>query len=256
MLTMFQSVYDAIRRYGAMYSGDRNRPISLIIDEIAVMIGGKDSPMSNDFDAFVNTHSRNYNINFVASFQEPYQIEDDKILQTIFSLGTKFYARLTSPDSARIVADRAIPFDLYKIKETTYRHVGGARNGWDEAHHTYMNKQEQLEEGRKQFEQLPRGHYLVQRTVREGDPPQPLHPFSITPFLLRYPDPGIVRYVTQKLLLRDGQRVGDVLARLHRFRQPPAQPPPDPALPPDALQEAMPPAGNVFRSRRAAPRPS
>ncbi len=41
MLFLFTTLVDAIKRHGAANAGDRSHPLSVIIDEIAVMIGGK-----------------------------------------------------------------------------------------------------------------------------------------------------------------------------------------------------------------------
>jgi hypothetical protein len=213
MLFVFLSLVDAIKRHGAAHAGDRSRPVSVIIDEIGVMVGGKNSPMAADLDAFINTYSRNYNVHFVTSFQEPYQIEDPKILDTLLSLGTKFFARMTDPTSARLIADRAIPYDPYEVKEVVYHRVGGMR-GWDEPRNVYFSKQEQVELGRQRFDNLEALEFLVSRTVKEGAKPLPLHPYSLRAFRLRHPDPACVADVKRRLVLRDGLRVKDVLAQL------------------------------------------
>lgn len=212
MLFIFLSLVDFIKRYGAAHAGDRSHPISVIIDEIAVMIGGKDSPMAEDLDAFINTYSRNYNIHFATSFQEPYQIEDRKVLDTLLSLGTKYVARMTDPASSRLIADRLISYDPHMIKDTTYRRVGGVRGGLDEPRYTYFTKQEQIELGRQRFDQLQSLEFLVSRTYSEGAAPLPLEQISLRPFHVRPPDRQCVLDVKRKLMLRDGRKVRDVLA--------------------------------------------
>src|SRR5262249_50071207 len=97
MLFVFLSVIDFIKRAGATQAGDRSTPIALIVDEIAEILGKGKSPLSQDLDALVNVYMRNYNVHFVTSFQEPYQIEDETILSSLMSLGTKFYGRMTDP---------------------------------------------------------------------------------------------------------------------------------------------------------------
>ena len=213
MLFLFLSLVDAIKRYGAAHAGDRVHPISVIVDEIAVLAGGKNSPMAADLDAFINTYSRNYNIHFATSFQESYQIEDPKILDTLLSLGTKFFARMTDPTSARLIADRALPYDPYRVKETVYHRVGGIR-GWDEARDYYFSKPEQIELGRQRFDNLEALEFLVSRTAKEGAKPLPVHPYSLRAFRLRPPDSACVADVKRRLVLRDGVKVKDVLAQL------------------------------------------
>lgn len=207
MLFMFLSLYDAIKRYRSFHANARTHPISVVVDEIAVMLGGKNTPMAKDFDEFINTYSRNYNIHFVASFQEPYQIEDPKILETMLSLGTKFYARLTSPHSSRIIIDRAIPYDPFLVKEYRSRQVG------KQLYETpvYFTRQEQIELHRQTFETMPRGAFKLSRTKDEGAPPLELADFSLAPFDLHYPDARCVSDAKRYFMVRDGIKVKDVL---------------------------------------------
>jgi len=213
MLFIFLSLVEFIQRYGATHPGDRSNPVSVVIDEIAVMLGGKDSPMAEDLDTFINTLSRNYNVHISTSFQEPYQIEDPKILDTLLSLGTKYFARMTDPSSSRLIADRALPYDPYKVKETVSHRVGGAR-GWDESRDYYFSKQEQIELGRQRFDDLEALEFLVSRTAKEGAKPLSLESVSLRPFGVRPPDPVCVGKVKRRLMRRDGHQVKDILAQL------------------------------------------
>lgn len=249
MTFLFLSLVDYIRRWGARRGGDRSHGVSVIVDEIAALVGEKDSPIADELDRFVNTYSRNFNIEFVTSMQEPYQLRNSpKTLDTLMSLGTKFYGRMTSPSSSRLIADMAIPWEPLLVKEMQYRRVGGIR-GYDVEHPVYYTKQEQIERGRQRFDNLPVREFLLQRTAKEGGKPLPLERFSLNRFHIDPPDPTVVAEVKRQLTLRDGIRVRDALAQITREREgEPAQSPPrspDPvaprsAAPPIFQREALP----------------
>ncbi len=219
MLFVFLSLMDFIKRWGARLGGDRGTPISVIVDEIATIVGGKNSPLAADLDSFINTYSRNYNVHFATAFQEPFQLrENPKILETLMSLGTKFFGRMTDADSARLIADAAIPYDktaikaIHRVPHITSQY--GYATVWYEERQTYLNKLEQVELNRQKFERLGRGEFLVSRSVKEGEKPLPLQPFSINQFRITPPNRLLVVDVKRRLSLRDGVRVGDVLSRL------------------------------------------
>lgn len=222
MLWVFLTLLDFIKRWGPLQGGDRAHPLSLIVDEIAVM-AGKGSALTKDLDELINTYSRNYNVHFVTSCQEPYQIDDPKMLDSLLSLGTKFFARMTDPESARLIADRAIPYDPHEVKDVVHYRVGGIR-GWDEPRNIYFSKPEQVELGRQRFDNLGRGEFLVSRTVDEGGKPLPLQPFSIAPFIIGPPQRAVADDAKQRLARRDGLRVGDALAAIRARRDEPVQP--------------------------------
>jgi hypothetical protein len=220
MLWIFSSLMDFFRRFGPVYGATRQHPTSLIVDEITFMTAAAkvgDNPLVDDLDELINRLSRNFDIRIVASFQEPYQIEDEKLLKSLLSLATQFFGRMTDPDSARLIADRTVPYQPRLVKQTVV-HVSESMMG------TTINERdelfsipEQIELGRQRFDDLNRYEYLVSRTVREGDKPLPLHFFSIAPFSgivdLR-PDAGVVAGAKQELSLRDGRPVGEVVTEI------------------------------------------
>lgn len=218
MTFLFLSLVDYIQRWGGRRGGDRSHPVSVIIDEIAAMVGEKQNPLSHDLDRFINTYSRNYNLHPVTAFQEPYQLQDNKpVLDTLLSLGTKFYGRMTSPASSRLIADLAIPYDPLMIKTVEWRRVGGI-HGYEEPHYLYYSKTEQVELGRALFDSLPVREFLLSRTIREGDKPLALEPFSLHRFQIPPPNAQVVAEVKRQLTLRDGSKVRDVLARIQAAR--------------------------------------
>jgi hypothetical protein len=107
-----------------------------------------------------------------------------------------------------MIADRAIPYDPYMVKETISYGLG--RNETIRDH--YFSKPEQLELARNHFDNLRSLEFLASRTIDEGAPPLPLEPFSLRPFGIRPPDRRCVLDVKRRLVLRDGRKVKDVLA--------------------------------------------
>lgn len=218
MTFLFLSLVDFIRRWGPRQGGDRSHGVSVIIDEIAALVGEKDSPIADDLDRFINTYSRNFSISFVSSWQEPYQLRSNPaVLDSLMSLGTKFYGRMTSPSSSRLIADMAVPYDPFFVKEVQFRRVGGLR-GYDVPHDIYYSKPEQIELGRQRIDKLPVREFLLSRTVKEGDAPLPLERFSLSRFTIDLPKPAVVREVKRQLTLRDGIKVKDALARIAKER--------------------------------------
>lgn len=208
LLLLWQAITDFARRWGAAHAGDRTSPLAVTIDEVSFMFSrsaGSRSPLVDELDSIINQYSRNVNLELTIAWQELYQLPPG-LKETLLSLGTQFYGRMTDPDSMREVADRLTVHDprlgSWIIANGRDHEVGFA---------------ELRETNRRRLAALPKYTYLVSRTAREGEPPVPLETFSIAPLATRhYPDPALLASIRQQLTQRDGVPITDVLAEIAR----------------------------------------
>ncbi len=208
LLMLWQAITDFARRWGAAHAGDRSQPLAVTIDEVSFLFSrssGQRSPLVDDLDSIINQYSRNVNLELSIGWQELYQLPPG-LKETLLSLGTQFYGRMTDPDSMREVADRLTVHDP---------RLGSwvVANGRDHE----LGFTELRETNRRRLAALPKYTYLVSRTAREGEPPLPLETFSIAPLATRhYPDPVLLASIRAQLTQRDGVPIADVLADIAR----------------------------------------
>ena len=206
LLLLWQAITDFARRWGAAHAGDRTSPLAVTIDEVSFMFSrsaGSRSPLVDEMDSIINQYSRNVNLELTIAWQELYQLPPG-LKETLLSLGTQFYGRMTDPDSMREVADRLTVHDP---------RLGSwiVANGRDHE----LGFAELRETNRRRLAALPKYTYLVSRTAREGDPPRPLETFSIAPLATRhYPDPALLAAIRAQLTQRDGVPIAGVLAEI------------------------------------------
>ena len=206
LLLLWQAITDFARRWGAAHAGDRTSPLAVTIDEVSFMFSrsaGSRSPLVDELDSIINQYSRNVNLELTIAWQELYQLPPG-LKETLLSLGTQFYGRMTDTDSMREVADRLTVHDP---------RLGSwiVANGRDHE----LGFAELRETNRRRLAALPKYTYLVSRTAREGDPPRPLETFSIAPLATRhYPDPALLAAIRAQLTQRDGVPIAGVLAEI------------------------------------------
>lgn len=200
MTWLLLSVTDFLQRVGASQSGDRSQPVSLIIDEISYFFAqgaSRRSPILQHFDAFINQQSRNFNVQFTCAFQEFYQLPPGS-KETLMSLGTLFFGRMTDKDSMDVVQRYA---DLYgsRIPETfDWRKVD------------YVVTPQYLAK-------LPAFNYVVSQTMVEGRPPLPLSQYSVEPFVPRHrSSKELLESVRSQLSQRDGRPIGEIDHEIRR----------------------------------------
>ena len=88
-------------------------PLAVTIDEVSFMFSrsaGARSPLVDDLDSIINQYSRNVNLELTIAWQELYQLPPG-LKETLLSLGTQFFGRMTHPDSMREIADRLTVHD-------------------------------------------------------------------------------------------------------------------------------------------------
>ncbi|MGH2530905.1 MAG: hypothetical protein ACRDJW_01240 [Thermomicrobiales bacterium] len=216
LLWLFLAIIDYVKRWGAAHSGDRTQPLSLIIDEITFLFdqsGPQRSPLLRDLDGLVNRLSRNYNLHVTCSFQELFQLPSG-MRQTLLSLGTHFFGRMTDYDTTRFIADRYTDYDPHLVKQrrdrlSTWRGQVYKVGEWVEEY----SLAEQRELTRERLATLPKYRFLVSRTSQEGEPPAPLQPFALGPFAQHcFPPSASLEEIRIALSRRDGVPV-DVVMR-------------------------------------------
>jgi hypothetical protein len=218
LLWLFLSLIDFIKRWGASRSGERGAPLSLVIDELSFLTAQAargHNPLVDDLDGLINRLSRNYDVHVTVSLQEPYQVPVG-VRQTLLSLGTHFVGRLSDPESMRGLADRFVAYDPYLIKKTepVYMSRFGEAYVVDERSREF-SLVEQRELTRQRFATLPKYHYLVSRTLQEGEAALPLTPCSIAPLVAhRFPPSGLITDVRTQLSRRDGRPIGALLQQI------------------------------------------
>jgi hypothetical protein len=214
LLLLWQAITDFARRWGAAHAGDRTQPLAVTIDEVSFLFSrsaSARSPLVDELDSIINQYSRNVNLELTIAWQELYQLPAG-LKETLLSLGTQFYGRMTDPDSMREVADRLTVHDP---------RLGSwiIANGRDHE----LGFAELRETNRRRLAALPKYTFLVSRTVDEGEPPRPLETFSIAPLATRhYPDPALLASIRAQLTQRDGVPIADVLAEIARRGPAPA----------------------------------
>ncbi len=218
LLWVLSLLVEYIRRWGAAHGGARGQPLSLIIDEVTALFaeGGASSRLLvADLDGLINRLSRNYNVQMTASYQELFQLPAG-LRQTLLSLGTQFFGRMTDWETAEFVARRYADFDptLEKSREPILRTWHGRAYSIGDRVETYSRtEQRQLTQDR--LARLPTFHYLASVTTTEGEPPRPLEELSIAPYAMRrFPPAGHLDELRAALSRRDGIPVARALRQI------------------------------------------
>jgi hypothetical protein len=218
-------VIDYLKRWGSAHSGDRRHPIAFTIDEVTALFaeGGASSRLLvADLDGLINRLSRNYNIHITMSYQELFQLPPG-LRQTLLSLGTQCFGRMTDWETMEFVAKRYTEYtpDLVKSREEILRTWKGQAYSIGERVDTY-SRVEQREMTLDRLAKLPTFHYLASVTTAEGDPPRPVTDFSIARYAMRrFPPAEYLGQVRAALSQRDGVPIDTVLADI-AARRPPA----------------------------------
>jgi hypothetical protein len=211
-------IIDYIKRWGAANSGDRSQPLSLIIDEVTALFaeGGASSRLlMADLDGLINRLSRNYNIHITMSYQELFQLPSG-IRQTLLSLGTQCFGRMTDWETMEFVAKRYTDYDpdLIKSREPILRTWQGQAYAIGSRVETY-SRPEQRTMTLERLTQLPTFRYLISLTTAEGEPPQSLRELSIAPYAMRrFPPAHRLDEIRTELSRRDGLPVETILREI------------------------------------------
>jgi hypothetical protein len=220
LLWVLSLVIDYLKRWGAAHSGERRQGLSLIIDEVTALFaeGGASSRLLvADLDGLINRLSRNYNIWLSISYQELFQLPPG-LRQTLLSLGTQCFGRMTDLETMEFVAKRYTDYDdaLVKAREPIVRTWKGQAYTIGEQVETY-SRVEQRAQTLDRLVRLPTFRYLVSATTGEGEPPQPLRELSIAPYAVRrFPPAGHLAAIRAALSRHDGRPVAAILDEIAR----------------------------------------
>ncbi len=254
LLWVLQLLIDYVKRWGAAHGGERGQPLSLIVDEVTALFaeGGASSRLLvADLDGLINRLSRNYNIYLTMSYQELFQLPSG-LRQTLLSLGTQFFGRMTDWETMEFVAKRYTDFDpgLEKSREPILRTWEGRAYAIGERVETY-SRIEQRSLTQDRLAHLPTFRYLASVTTAEGEPPHPLQEFSIAPYAMRrFPPADRLTAIRATLSRRDGEPVASILREI-AGRGPRVNGVPAPVI--DPTLEADRPPPRTGRHRDLAP---
>lgn len=243
LLWVLLLLIDYVKRWGAAHGGERGQPLSVIIDEVTALFaeGGASSRLLvADLDGLINRLSRNYNIYVTMSYQELFQLPSG-LRQTLLSLGTQFFGRMTDWETMEFVAKRYTDFnpDFEKSREPILRTWEGRVYPIGERVETY-SRIEQRSLTQDRLTRLPTFCYLASVTTKEGEPPRPLQEFSIAPYAMRrFPPADRLTAIRETLARRDGEPVAAILREI-AGRGPRVQSVPAPLIDP-ALEADRPP---------------
>ncbi len=218
LLWILLLLIEYVKRWGAAHGGERGQSLSLIIDEVTALFaeGGASSRLLvADLDGLINRYSRNYNIHVTMSYQELFQLPSG-LRQTLLSLGTQFFGRMTDWETMEFVAKRYTDFDpdLEKSREPILRTWEGRVYPIGERVETY-SRIEQRSLTQDRLARLPTFRYLASVTTKEGEPPRPLQEFSIARYAMRrFPPADRLTAIRATLSRRDGEPVAAILREI------------------------------------------
>jgi hypothetical protein len=195
LLWIFSTIFEYIR-----LRGRRDTPLGLIIDEMASLckhVPAGESPLADLLDEFINVYMRNHHIYFTCCHRSIYQV-DEKLRNTLFSLGTYLFGRCDTPQEARELGDLLWRSDPFRVKHS--RTIWGkvdpppllhsyARYGYDRYPEWYadsrmreptfpyyvlatepefMSLDEQREEAANRLTDLGLFQFMLRPSIREG----------------------------------------------------------------------------------------
>jgi hypothetical protein len=180
MLWAFDYLYSWIKIRGRR----DDMPFALIIDEFAHMtqqVVSGDNPLAKELDEFINVYMRQHTIWFTAAHQELYQI-DEKLRNTLLSLGTYILGGTSSMESARELADALFFRDPKWVKH--YRRVWGRQYQHSpleiiDHEPEFMPLEEQTELFAQRIKKLGRFQFLLRPALAEGHIGHAVLPLSI-----------------------------------------------------------------------------
>lgn len=213
ILWVYAGLLEWIKRRGP----GRHRPLSLIIDEITYLLGEKHArtdPLVEDMEELVARLARNHAIWLTFAHQEVNQLSDR--VNFLLITMNQIFGSTADVDAALANARRFDRWDpeWEKKRENVW---AGDRSGHqviDQRIVEYTIDEQTYLHSRRYLE-LPRFTFLVGLCGGEGSLPTRLQRISIANF-----DPGryvreeLVAEVRQRLSIRDGHPIAEVLARI------------------------------------------
>jgi hypothetical protein len=115
LLWIFSTIFEYIK-----LRGRREHPLGLIIDEMASLcqhVTAGENPLADLLDEFINVYMRNHHIYFTCAHQSIYQL-DDKLRNSLLSLGTYIFGRPATIQEARELGDLLWKNDPFRVKHS------------------------------------------------------------------------------------------------------------------------------------------
>jgi hypothetical protein len=202
LLWIFSAIYEYIR-----LRGRKEQPLGLIIDELSSLsqhVADGDNPLVALLDEFLNVYMRNHRIFFTCALQSLFQV-DEKLLNSLLSLGNYAVARVATMQEAREWADLLFAKDPFRVKH--FRKVWGKvdppplalgysryverstdYSKWQSPDFPYyvldtepefMNLDDQREEAANRLTRLGLFEFFLRPALREGEVSGAVYPVSI-----------------------------------------------------------------------------
>jgi hypothetical protein len=207
LLWIFSAIYEYIR-----LRGRKEQPLGLLIDEMASLsqhVPGGENPLAGLLDEFLNVYMRNHHIFFTCALQSLFQV-DEKLLNSLLSLGNYAVARVATLEEARAWADLLFAKDPFRLKHChkvwgkvdppplsrsasyDYAHYGARSTDsskWqspdfpyyvlDTEPGEYMSLDDQREEAANRLTRLGLFEFFLRPSLREGEVSSAVYPVSI-----------------------------------------------------------------------------
>lgn len=113
MVWLFQSLLTYVQQKGLT----REKPISLIIDELATMYRIGDETFSKEMDDLIHAKARNFNVWLTLAHQEMHQF-DEQTQKVLMAMGTQIIGKTADPEAARAFAHRFDEYEPHWEKDT------------------------------------------------------------------------------------------------------------------------------------------
>ena len=258
---IFNTIFEYIR-----LRGRKNTPLGLIIDEMAILcqhVSEGQNPLADLLDEFINIYMRNHHIYFTCCHQSIYQV-DEKLRNTLFSLGTYLFGRSATIKEARELGEllwRNDPFRVQQYHKTwgkfdpppypySLRSSGYDRNLWLrypnypyfvlDTEAEYMNIENQREEAANRLVELGLFEFFLRPTLAEGAVSSDVYKVNIagsvadkTTGELSFPDQAVLSQIRSLLEASAGMPIKTLLAEqdalLPTAQEVPRPQPPGPA---------------------------
>lgn len=208
-------VFGSLLAYAKRRSNDKAQPpFSLVIDELSYLVGGG-SPntevLTADLEELINRLARNKNIWVTLAAQEQYQLPES-IRNTLLSMGNQIFGSTSDLEAAIRLARRYLRYRPYWVKKRVpVYQMGGVVDYTTEE----FTKDEQEYLNALRFLDLPRFHFLVAGSLREGTLPTRLQRISIARLDQgQYVNVPLVAHARALLMERYGRPISVVLSEI------------------------------------------
>jgi hypothetical protein len=115
LLWIFSTIFEYIK-----LRGRKDHPLALLIDEFSSLcqhVPAGENPLADLLEELINVFMRNHHIYFTCAHQSIYQL-DEKLRQTLLSLGTYIFGRSATIQEARELGDLLWKNDPFRVKHS------------------------------------------------------------------------------------------------------------------------------------------